>query len=140
MYPEADIPSLQLSLISGLDPATHIAMGRALQPLMGENILVIGSGFSFHNLGAFFDEGSAGPDPANEAFQDWLKDTCTAKMPQSERETRLIEWESAPGARYCHPREEHLMPLHVCAGMAGRPAEAIFDDRILGKRSLAFLW
>ncbi len=59
---------------------------------------------------------------------------------QSEREQRLIEWEKAPFARYCHPREEHLLPLHVCSGMVDKPAKVAFDDRILGKRSLAFLW
>jgi 4,5-DOPA dioxygenase extradiol len=52
----------------------------------------------------------------------------------------LIEWESAPSARYCHPREEHLLPLHVCQGMAGGPGKVIFDDKIIGKRSLGFLW
>jgi len=46
----------------------------------------------------------------------------------------------APAARYCHPREEHLLPLHVCQGMAGRPARVVFDDCILGKRGVAFLW
>jgi 4,5-DOPA dioxygenase extradiol len=139
MYPEADIPSIQLSLISGLDPGAHIALGKALQSLLSEDILVIGSGFSFHNIGAFFDEGS-GDDPANEAFQDWLVETCTGKTAQAEREMRLIDWEAAPNARYCHPREEHLLPLLICAGLAGRPAKVIFDDRILGKRSLGFLW
>jgi 4,5-DOPA dioxygenase extradiol len=52
----------------------------------------------------------------------------------------LIEWEKAPSARYCHPREEHLLPVHVCLGMAGKSAEVVFDDQILGKRSVAFLW
>ena len=61
-------------------------------------------------------------------------------MPQAEREQRLIEWEQAPSARYCHPREEHLLPLHVCLGMADTPAKVVFDDQILGKRSVAFLW
>ncbi len=49
-------------------------------------------------------------------------------------------WEQAPSARYCHPREEHLLPLHVCIGMAAKPAKLVFDDHILGKRSVAFLW
>ncbi len=140
MYPEADIPSLQLSLLRGLDPAAHIALGRALRDLSSENILVVGSGFSFHNQRAFFGQALGSPDPANEAFQDWLIESCTAPMPQSEREQRLIEWEKAPYARYCHPREEHLLPLHVCLGMADKPAELIFDDSILGKRGVAFLW
>ncbi len=140
MYPQADIPALQLSLLRGLDPGAHIALGKALRELMKENILVIGSGFSFHNMGAFAWQGDGGPDPANEAFQSWLIESCTASMPQAERETRLIEWEQAPSARYCHPREEHLLPLHVCLGIAEKPAQLIFDDQILGKRGVAFLW
>lgn len=140
MYPNADIPAIQLSLLRGLNPAAHLALGRALHGLMAENILVIGSGFSFHNLGAFFGGGHGGPDPANEAFQDWLIETCTSPIEQSERETRLVGWEKAPSARYCHPREEHLLPLHVCAGMAQTPGELVFDGEILGKRSVAFLW
>ena len=61
MYPEADIPSIQLSLIRGLDPAMHIALGKALGSLMQENILVIGSGFSFHNMNAFSWQGMVLP-------------------------------------------------------------------------------
>lgn len=140
MYPQADIPALQISLVSGLNPGVHIALGKALRELMNENILVIGSGFSFHNMGAFSWQGNGKPDPANDAFQNWLIEGCTASKPQSEREKRLIEWEKAPSARYCHPREEHLLPLHVCLGMADKPAKLIFDDRILGKRAVAFLW
>ena len=118
MYPQADIPALQLSLLRGLNSGTHIALGKALRELMNENILVIGSGFSFHNMSAFSWQGNGGPDPANEAFQNWLIESCTGSLPQSEREKRLIEWEKAPSARYCHPREEHLLPLHVCLAMA----------------------
>lgn len=144
MYPAADIPSLQLSLLRGLDPAAHIALGRALAPLAGEDILVIGSGFSFHNLRAFSWEGTRAADPENDAFQDWLVETCAGALPRAERERRLVEWEKAPSARYCHPREEHLLPLHVCFGMAAAvsdgPARVVFDDAILGKRAVAFLW
>jgi 4,5-DOPA dioxygenase extradiol len=140
MYPEADIPSLQLSLLRGLKPAEHINLGKALRGLMDDNILVIGSGFSFHNLGAFFGHAIGEPDPANDVFQNWLIDVCTDSNSQAGREQRLIDWEIAPSARYCHPREEHLLPLHVCVGMADKPAEVIFDDQILGKRGVAFLW
>jgi 4,5-DOPA dioxygenase extradiol len=140
MYPEADIPCIQLSLLRGLDPGAHIALGKALQGLMTENILVIGSGFSFHNLRAFSWQGIGAPDPANDAFQNWLVEVCCSSLPQSEREQRLVEWEKAPSARYCHPREEHLLPLHVCLGMADKPAKVVFDDKILGKRGVAFLW
>lgn len=96
MYPQADIPSLQLSLLRGLDPASHIALGQALQTLMAENILVIGSGFSFHNMRAFSWQGENVPDPANDAFQDWLIEVvCTGSLSQVEREQRLIGWQKS---------------------------------------------
>lgn len=140
MYPEADIPSLQISLLHGLDPAAHIALGKALRSLRNENILVIGSGFSFHNMSVFSWGGAIKSDPRNDAFQKWLIEVCTGSGSQQEREHHLAEWEKAPSARYCHPREEHLMPLHVCVGMAEKRATTIFDDYILGKRATAFLW
>lgn len=140
MYPQADIPTLQLSLLAGLNPAAHIALGKALRELLAENILVVGSGFSFHNLRAFAWQGNCVPDAANDAFQNWLIEVCTGALSQVEREQRLLEWEKAPSARYCHPREEHLLPLHVCQGMADKAATVVFDDCILGKRGVAFLW
>lgn len=140
MYPDADIPALQLSLLQGLDPAAHMRLGKALRSLLDENILVIGSGFSFHNMGAFIWEGGRRPDAANDGFQNWLIETCTGPLSPSEREQRLTEWRKAPSARYCHPREEHLLPLHVCVGMADKAGKTIFDDYILGKRAIAFLW
>lgn len=140
MYPAAEIPALQLSLRKSLDPAEHLAMGHALRELLQENILVIGSGFSFHNLSAFFRQVGNTADPANDAFQDWLIETCTGPLPQREREQRLLHWQQAPSALYCHPREEHLLPLHVCLAAANSPAEKIFDDRIAGKRAVAFQW
>jgi aromatic ring-opening dioxygenase catalytic subunit (LigB family) len=140
MYPRADIPAIQLSLLCGLEPAAHIALGKALRELLTENILLIGSGFSFHNLNAFFGGVAGAPDAANDAFQDWLIETCAGTLSPPEREQRLIAWERAPSACYCHPREEHLLPLHVCLGMMGGPAAVAFDDQILGKRAVAFLW
>ena len=140
MYPEADIPSIQISLLDDLNPATHIALGRTLNGLMDENLLIIGSGFSFHNMRAFFTGGIDEPDPGNDAFQDWLIDVCTGPHPQQQREQRLLEWEKAPHARYCHPREEHLLPLHVCVGMTQAPGLRVFDNYIAGKRAVAFLW
>jgi 4,5-DOPA dioxygenase extradiol len=140
MYPEADIPCLQISLLRGLDPAAHLALGKALSAFSQENILLIGSGFSFHNMQAFSWSSRDEPDPANDAFQDWLRDTITSPIDETEREELLRKWANAPSARYAHPREEHLLPLHVCQGMAGKPGELVFDDLILGKRALAFLW
>jgi aromatic ring-opening dioxygenase catalytic subunit (LigB family) len=140
MFPGADIPVVQLSLLSDLNPAAHLALGKALHSVLEGNVLVIGSGFSFHNLNAFFTRDADASDPANEAFQDWLIETVTSEMSRDEREKRLIDWKSAPSARYCHPREAHLLPLHVCAGIAGDQGQVIFDDRIMGKRGLAFRW
>jgi 4,5-DOPA dioxygenase extradiol len=140
MYPQADIPALQLSLLRGLDPAAHLALGAALRGLVNENILVVGSGFSFHNMRAFSGHDANTPDPANDDFQDWLIEVCTGRLSQLEREQRLVDWEKAPSARYCHPREEHLLPLHVCLGMGNKAATLVFDDYILGKRAVAFQW
>ena len=140
MYPEADIPMTQLSLIRGLAPAEHVSLGKALRPLTEENILIIGSGFSFHNLQAFAWDDIKKEDPLNEKFQNWLIDVCTGDYGETECETLLLEWSKAPYARYCHPREEHLLPLHVCFGISGKKAHVIFNDYILGKRSVAFRW
>ena len=140
MYPKADIPVTQLSLIRGLEPAAHLALGRALRALLSENILVIGSGFSFHNQSAFFGRSGSAPDFKNDAFQDWLIETCTGGLTQEERERRLLNWTQAPNARYCHPREEHLLPVMVCQSLADEPGKVVFDDQILGKRGVMFLW
>ncbi len=140
MYPKADIPVIQLSLIRGLDPSAHLALGKALQFLKGENILLIGSGFSFHNMQAFSWKGGHGADEANDSFQNWLINTCTGDLSEESRLNNLENWESAPAARYCHPREEHLLPLMVCQAYAGSRAGLAFNDYILGKRSAAFIW
>lgn len=140
MYPQADIPALQLSLRQGLSPEFHISLGKALRDLREENLLVIGSGFSFHNMSSFFHHDPDMVNPRNNAFQDWLIETITADIDQEERESRLAAWEQAPHAQFCHPREEHLLPLHVCAGLANKKGQVIFDDRIMGVRSVAFAW
>jgi aromatic ring-opening dioxygenase catalytic subunit (LigB family) len=140
MYPNADIPMTQLSLVKGLDPKVHIEIGKSLRKIAKENILIIGSGFSFHNMKAFDWKGRNVRDPMNEYFQDWLIDVCTGNYTQTEREEKFIEWEAAPYARYCHPREEHLLPIHVCFGIAEDKGKKIFDDYILGKRAIAIRW
>ena len=141
MYPDAGIPCVQLSLDPSLDPETHIRMGEALRPLLGKNLLVLGSGFSFHNLPAFFSGEQDQVDTRNEAFEQWLVDTCTRPdLPEASRRERLVNWAQAPHADYCHPRSEHLIPLHVCYGLAGRAARCIFDGRVMEKQASAFLW
>ncbi len=141
MYPNADIPCVQLSLVNSLDAAAHLAIGRALQALDYDNLLVIGSGFSFHNMRAFFAPNTPDIQARNEAFEDWLEQACTdAAIDESERAERLIHWDRAPHARFCHPREEHLLPLHVCYGLAGKASERHISATILGKKSGMFYW
>jgi aromatic ring-opening dioxygenase catalytic subunit (LigB family) len=76
MYPDANIPCVQLSLLCSLDPLAHIAIGDALGGLSQKNILLIGSGFSFHNLKAFFATEVVKPSELNHSFEQWLHDTC----------------------------------------------------------------
>ena len=141
MYPNADIPCVELSLVNSLDADAHMAIGQALQALDYDNLLVIGSGFSFHNMRAFFASGDREADLRNEHFQAWLEETCSDRsIPESERWQRLSHWEKAPHAHFCHPREEHLLPLHVCYGLAGRASNASLPVTILGKESRIFLW
>lgn len=142
MYPDASIPVIQLSLMRSLDPAAHISMGAAIAGLADQDVLILGSGFTFHNMNAFGPAHSeSGTDPENEAFEAWLRETCTdADLSEAERTRRLTEWSSAPGARWCHPREEHLLPLHVCYGAGGGPAKVSFDDIVLHKRSSGYSW
>lgn len=141
MFPEADIPCVQLSLEQNLDPALHVQIGKALQSLEWDNLLVIGSGFSFHNMRAFFGSNSQETHESNIAFDDWLTDVISDKtLTENIREERLVGWESAPRARFCHPREEHLIPLHVCYGMATQPSEKTFRAEIMKKQSSMFYW
>lgn len=141
MYPAADIPCVQVSLVKGLDAKTHIELGKALSQLADETILVIGSGFSFHNMNAFRVPATPETQAMNTAFEQWLIDTCSnSDLDEHERTNRLINWEKAPSARYCHPREEHLLPLHVCYGVAQHACIDFFELTILGKKASVYLW
>jgi|TARA_R110001592_G_C13166650_1_gene749472 aromatic ring-opening dioxygenase catalytic subunit (LigB family) len=141
MYPEADIPAIQLSLVNNLDPAQHLAMGKAIQSLDYDNLLVIGSGFSFHNMREFFAPNTEDRRMKNQEFEHWLHTTLSDRqLPETERNKRMVNWVKAPNARYCHPREEHLLPLHICYGLAGRASDEHEYVTILNKQSSAFLW
>lgn len=141
MYPQADIPCVQLSLVNNLQPRQHIQIGKALADLRQENVLIIGSGFTFHNMRAFFSPATKESQTMNTAFEQWLIDTCSGNQyTEAQREQRLINWDSALAARYCHPREEHLLPLLVCYGVVSAAAKQVFALEILGKMSSAYLW
>lgn len=113
-FPAAQLPTVQLSLQAGLDPAAHLRIGAALAPLREEGVLIVGSGMSFHNMRGF---GAPGVEKAAAPFHAWLEESVT--LAPAARDARLRAWGAAPGARVSHPREEHLLPLMVAAGAAG---------------------
>ncbi|MBS1848357.1 MAG: dioxygenase [Actinobacteria bacterium] len=129
MYPDADVPVLQLSIRHGYDPVAHLAVGRALAPLRDEGVLILGSGFSFHNLRAM---NAAGAGPSRD-FDGWLNDAVVGHR-GADRSRRLIDWASAPGARMSHPAADHLIPLMVAAGAAEDDAatRVYRDDNVMG--------
>jgi aromatic ring-opening dioxygenase catalytic subunit (LigB family) len=133
-FPEARIPVVTLSLASSLDPALHLAAGRALAPLRDRGVLIVASGMSFHNLRGYLK-----PETVERAraFDAWL--TQAVESPAAERNALLTAWEEAPFAAYCHPREEHQIPLMVAAGAGGdTPGRRIFGDEPMGAAISAY--
>ncbi len=118
LFPQADVPVVQLAVQPQLGPAHHVALGRALASLKDENILVIGSGSATHNLHVFFhargEDDGAVPDWVRQ-FDEWVR----ARV-QAGAVDELIDYRArAPYARDNHPSEEHFLPLHVALGAAG---------------------
>jgi aromatic ring-opening dioxygenase catalytic subunit (LigB family) len=133
-FPQAQIPVVTLSLAASLDPALHIAAGRALAPLRDEGILIVGSGMSFHNLRAYMHPET--PDCAR-AFDNWI--SAAVEQPATQRTAELTQWRRAPHAAFAHPREEHLIPLMVASGAGGdAPGKRIFGDEPMGAAISAF--
>jgi len=141
IYPKADIPVVQLSLLKNLNAQAHIDLGKAIASLSEENILIIGSGSSFHNLSLMRQ-----PHPEAEmraqAFDVWLNSIL--KEDSYIQEQALTNWDSvAPYARFCHPKEEHLLPLHVCLGAAlanNFKVKSIFREKLMGIPMSGFIW
>jgi 4,5-DOPA dioxygenase extradiol len=121
MYPQADIPVLQLSIQTERGPKHHLDIGRALQALREQDVLVIGSGSFTHNLmefrGARLDDP---PPPWVDAFADWVDDAVTENRVDDLLDYRRL----APYARNNHPTEEHFLPLFAALGAAGEGARA----------------
>jgi aromatic ring-opening dioxygenase catalytic subunit (LigB family) len=132
--PAANYPTVQLSLVRGLDPDAHLRIGAAISALRDEGVLIIGSGSSFHNMRAF---GTREALPASKEFDTWLAEILA--LPEVERTKHLIHWSEGPKARFSHPREEHLLPLQVVAGTAGPNESVTFPFRgvVLGTQMLA---
>lgn len=136
MFPEADIPVVQLSLREDLDPAAHLAMGETLAALRAEGVLIIGSGMSFHNMRGY---GDARYTPPSQAFDDWLSAAVEAEP--DARSAALRDWAGAPFAHHCHPagHEEHLLPLMVAAGAAGQDrGRQVYSQRVMQTQLSAY--
>ena len=139
-FPEADIPTVQLSLRSDLDPQAHLAVGRALIPLREEGVLIIGSGNTYHNLEVMLRAMRGGETGGLHGldFDRWLTRAVTHPDPET-RNRLLVAWRTAPGAREAQPREEHLLPLHVAVGAAGQDRGVkTLEDHVLGVVESAF--
>ena len=139
-FPRGDIPIVQMSIRNDLDPAFHIAFGKALATLRDEGILIIGSGLSYHNMRGF---GSNDPNHIAQAkkFDNWLKETLeTSDI--AKRDDNLIHWWDNPDARACHfPTPEHFLPVMVAAGAGdGTAGKQVFEGIVMGKPYSGYRW
>ncbi len=142
MYPEAKIPVVQLSLLKSLEAEAHLALGEALAPLRKQGVLILGSGMSFHNMQAFFSENPA-VKGKSELFDTWVTQLLTSSsVDYAAQRNGLLGWKEAPEALFCHPREEHLLPLLVCLGAAAATplAEKAYSGYLFNTQISAFLW
>jgi aromatic ring-opening dioxygenase catalytic subunit (LigB family) len=122
LVPAANLPVVQVSLHASLDPALHLAMGRALAPLRDEGVLLIGSGGVTHDQAEFRKGYLAGADPGEaplpiRAYDEWVT-SCVCDLEPTERSARLARFLDHEGSRGAHPREEHFLPLLVMSGAA----------------------
>lgn len=121
VYPEADVPVVQLSVQSDLGPDYHLRLGRLLAPLRSEGVLIVASGSFTHDLGSFGEYYHAVHAPAPAwvgSFAEWM-----AEALEAQRIDDLLDYRKlAPEARRNHPTEEHLLPLFVALG-AGEVGE-----------------
>jgi 4,5-DOPA dioxygenase extradiol len=121
MYPEADVPVLQLSMPTH-DPAALFALGERLRTLRSEGVLVIGSGFMTHGLpyiGQYWD-GRPGAPAWSAEFDRWAAEA----LARGDIDTLFAFREKAPGMPFAHPTVEHFAPLFVTLGAAAKPDEA----------------
>lgn len=123
MYPDADVPVVQLSLQPELGTRHHLALGRALRPLEEDNVLVIGSGHMTHNLRDWM-RGAGAPAPYAAQFAEWVRERLEARDLDTLADYRS---RSPHGAR-AHPTDEHFLPLFVALGAAREDYE---PERIL---------
>ena len=123
MYPDADVPVVQLSIQPHLGTEHHVRVGEALRELKKEGILVIGSGHLTHNL-RDRARGQGEPAPYAREFQNWVKERL-----ESHRIEELTNYRSlSPHGVRAHPTDEHFLPLFVALGAAGEgKPERVYD-------------
>lgn len=128
MYPKAQVPLIQISMLHSYDPAAHFQIGRALAPLRDEGVLIIGSGLSYHNM----QKMNPSAKIPSAGFDAWLDQTL-AKAP-ADRTQDLLDWESAPYARECHVKEDHLVPIFAALGAAedAKATRVYHETNLLG--------
>ena len=142
--PAANIPIIQLSVLSSSSASEHFAMGQTLSSLRESGVAIIGSGMpTFHNLRMMFSGGANGKEfkRRNGQFSEIL--TNTIKMENSkERGKQLEGWRDWVGAKEAHPTYgvEHFLPLIVCAGAGGEGRAESFADDILGVKQYSYFW
>jgi 4,5-DOPA dioxygenase extradiol len=121
MYPDADVPVVQLSVQTRLGPEHHVRLGQALAPLRGEGVLILGSGAFTHNLRELDRRGPDAPEAEwSTAFADWM----ASALEQNRVQDLIAYRDRAPFAARNHPTEEHLLSLYVALGAAGPDARA----------------
>lgn len=119
MYPQADVPVLQMSMPS-LDPRRLFDLGARLRPLRQEGVLIVGSGFLTHGLPFLRDwRADAAPPGWSRDFDEWAKETLARGDVDALMDFRT----RAPGMPYAHPTVEHFAPLFVTLGAAAEPEE-----------------
>ncbi len=128
LYPQADVPVTQLSIQPSRNPAWHYALGRALAPLREQGVLIMASGSITHNLRALFShpQGASVPIWVSE-FCAWMAD----KIAVGDIESLLAYRERAPHAALNHPTDEHLLPLFVALGAAGKEYQSVHLNQIM---------
>lgn len=140
MYPQADIPVAQISVVRGATPGEHLNIGRALSQLREEGVLVIGSGSLTHNLNEFQGHDINAPVPSwVTEFASWM----TERLEQNDSESLVNFYEKAPFAKRNHPTAEHILPLFVAMGAAGaaptvRQLHSSYEHGVLAMDVYAF--
>lgn len=132
MYPEADIPVCQLSVQTNEDATYHYNMGKALEPLKDEGVLIVGSGATTHNLKMLRNTTTV--QPWAQEFDAWVKEALIEGRYEDVNEYK----EKAPHATVAHPWPDHFYPLHVAMGAGGARSKAELIHRSWGLSSLSY--